>query len=144
MMAGEEVGPESILVKPLGVQARQSTDVLAIDDPDIATAVRFIRENAMSGINVSDILRNVPLSRRVLENRFQKILGRTPHQEITRLRIDRVKQLLAETDLPLTEIASRTGFRHDEYMSVAFKKAVGLPPRNYRRIERATYETKSQ
>lgn len=136
MMAGEAIGAESVLLKPLGIETRQSTDILAIDDPDVAAAVRFIRENAWSGINVGHVLREVPLSRRVLENRFRKILGRTPHEEITRLRIDRVKQLLTETDLPLAEISSRTGFQHDEYMSVAFKKAVGMPPSKYRQAER--------
>ncbi len=136
LMSGEKVGAEKILVKPIGVAARQSTDILAIEDRDVAIAVRFIRENAWSGINVNDVLREVPLSRRVLENRFLKILGRTPHEEITRLKIDRVKQLLTETDLPLTEIARRTGYRHDEYLSVAFKKSVGVPPRNFRQTER--------
>ena len=132
MMAGEHVGPESVLVEPLGVEARQSTDILAIDDPDVAAAVRYIRENAMSGINVGDVLRHVPLSRRILESRFQKILGRTPHQEITRLRIDRVRRLLTETDVPLSRIARLTGFQHDEYLSVAFKKAVGVSPSRFR------------
>ena len=121
-----------VLIKPLGVETRQSTDTLAIDDPDIAAAVRFIRENAWHGINVSDVLRKVPLSRRVLEGRFRRILGRTPHEEITRLRINRIKQLLAETDLSLSMIARRTGFEHDEYLSVAFKKAVGITPGRYR------------
>ena len=132
MMSGEHVGPESVLVEPLGVEARQSTDILAIDDPDVAAAVRYIRENAMSGINVGDVLRHVPLSRRILESRFQKILGRTPHQEITRLRIDRVRRLLTETDVPLSRIARLTGFQHDEYLSVAFKKAVGVSPSRFR------------
>jgi LacI family transcriptional regulator len=135
MMSGEKVGPESLLVKPLGIQARQSTDILAIEDPDVAAAVKFIRENATSGINVGDVLRQVPLSRRILENRFRKILGRTPHEEITRLRIGRIKRLLVETDLSLSEIAALTGFQHDEYMTVAFKKAVGMPPGQYRRSE---------
>jgi hypothetical protein len=62
MMDGETVGAEAILVKPFGVETRQSTDILAIEDPDVAAAVRFIRENAMSGINVGDILRKVPIA----------------------------------------------------------------------------------
>ena len=133
MMNGEQVGSKPILVEPIGVETRQSTDILAIDDADVAAALRFIRENAASGINVSDVLRAVPLSRRILESRFRAALGRTPHEEITRLRIGKVKELLTGTDLSLSEIASRTGFRHDEYLSVAFKKAVGVPPRDFRR-----------
>ena len=143
MMSGEPVGPESVLVKPLGIETRQSTDILAIDDPEVAAAVRFIRENALSNINVSDVLRRVPVSRRVLDSRFRKLLGRTPHEEITRLKIDRVKQLLTETDLPLSTIAQRCGYQHDEYLSVAFKKVVGIPPRKYRQKDTAALIVKS-
>ncbi|MEK6233857.1 MAG: helix-turn-helix domain-containing protein, partial [Planctomycetales bacterium] len=136
MMSGEQVAPEAFLIEPVGVETRQSTDVLAIDDEHVAAAVRFIREHAWTGINVGDVLRRVPLSRRVLENRFRKILGRTPHEEITRLRIERVKELLTRTELPLSVIAARAGFQHDEYLSVAFKKQVGIPPSKYRKSMR--------
>lgn len=132
MMSGEQVDAVPILVEPLGIAARQSTDTLAIDDPDVAVAVRYIRENALLGIKVQDVLQNVPLSRRSLESRFRKILGRTPHEEITRLRIERVKRLLTETDLTLAEIAVRTGYEHTEYMSVAFKKATHTSPGKFR------------
>lgn len=132
MMAGEKVDAAPILIAPQGIQSRQSTDILAIDDPDIVAALRFIRANALSGINIADVVRQVPLSRRVLESRFKKILGRSPHEELTRLRVDRIKELLAETDLSLAEISKRTGFEHDEYMSVFFRKAVGIPPGQYR------------
>lgn len=132
MMSGEAVGSETIRVKPLGIEQRQSTDVLAIDDPELAVAVRFIRENATSGINVNDVLRVVPLSRRVFENRFRKLIGRSPHEEIARLRIEKAKQLLTETDLKLTKVAELSGFQHDEYLTVAFKKLVGIPPSQFR------------
>lgn len=136
MMAGEEVPPDTILLDPLGVVTRQSTDVLAIEDRNVAAAVRYIREHAYDGINVSDVLRQVPLSRRALEKRFQDLIGRTPHEEIVRLRIERVKQLLAETDLGLELIAERSGFSYVEYLSVAFKRAVGQSPRAYRQTHR--------
>ncbi|QDV62414.1 AraC family transcriptional regulator [Crateriforma conspicua] len=136
MMAGADFESKRVLIPPLGIQTRQSTDVLAIDDPDIAAALRYIRENALDGINVADVVRHVPLSRRVLESRFQKMLGRTPHEEITRLKIDRIKELLTDTDLSLAQIAVRTGFEHDEYMCVFFRKAVGVPPGKYRQQRR--------
>ena len=132
IMRGESIAANAYLVDPLGIETRQSTDVLAISDPDVAQAARFIREYACSGINVADVLQEVPLSRRVLESRFQKLLGRTPHEEIVRYRISRVKRLLAESDFSLAEIAERTGFRHVEYLTVAFKKQVGVPPSVYR------------
>ena len=136
MMSGERIGATPILVQPQGIRTRQSTDILAINDPEIASALRYIRENALLGINVSDVLRQIPLSRRVLENRFRKELGRTPHEEITRLKLERVKELLVATDFSLADIAQRTGFEHIEYLSVFFRKSTGMPPGQYRQSMR--------
>ncbi len=136
MMNGEQIDSAPVLVAPMGIRARQSTDILAIDDPDVATALRFIREHALEGINVADVIRHVPLSRRVLESRFKKILGRSPHEELTRLKLDRIKELLTETDLSLSDIARRTGFEHDEYMCVFFRKLKGMPPGQFRQLNR--------
>jgi len=133
LLTGHKVLPEVIPIAPLGIQTRQSTDILAIDNRDVAAAVRFIREHACAGVNVGDILSVVPLSRRVLESLFRKYLGRTPHEEIVRLKVERVKLLLAETDLSMVEIAQRSGFSHVEYMSAAFKRTVGVAPSQYRR-----------
>ncbi len=132
LMQGEEVGGDAVLIKPLGTANRQSTDVLAVDDVQISAAVRFIRENACDGINVAHILKAVPLSRRVLESRFKRLIGRTPHEEILRVQVERIQQLLTETDLPLSTIAEMTGFKHVEYMSVVFKKKTSQPPSVYR------------
>ena len=132
-MAGGRVPPRGHLISPLGVAARQSTEVLAIDDRGVARALQFIRDHACEGIQVADVLRAVPLSRRVLEQRFQRLLGRTPHGEILRVRLERIKRLLAETDLPLRLIAERTGFDHVEYLSVAFRRETGQTPSLYRR-----------
>jgi len=133
MLAGQTVSSEAHLIKPLGIATRQSTDIQAIDDKFISDAVRFIRQHACDGINVQDVLKSVPLSRRILESRFQKIIGRSPHEEIMRIRLDRVKQLLEETDLSLIQIAERTGFQHPEYLNVTFKKQTGITPGTYRR-----------
>ena len=123
---------ETNLIPPLGVATRQSTDVLAINDANIVRAVRFIREHACDGINVKDVLRAVPHERRLLEGRFKKLVGRTPHEEIVRVQLNRVKELLTETDLSLEQIAERTGFAHVEYLSVVFKKKIGQPPSRFR------------
>jgi LacI family transcriptional regulator len=132
MLHGERVPPGATLIKPLGIKTRGSTDVLAIDDADVSAAVRFIRHHATDGIKVEDVIRAVPLSRRVLESRFKKLIGRTPHDEIVRVQIERVKQLLIETDLSLAAIADRAGYKHIEYMTVAFKRETGQPPSAYR------------
>jgi len=123
---------QAIFIEPLGVVARRSTDVFALGDPEVSAAVRFIREHACEGIAVKDLLAEVPLSRRVLEDRFRKLLGRTPHDEIARVRFERVRQLLRESRLPLTEIAQRSGFRNAEYLATAFRREFGVSPHAYR------------
>jgi LacI family transcriptional regulator len=85
---------------------------------------------------VKDVLKAVPHSRRLLENRFKKLIGRTPHEEITRVQLNRVVELLTQTDLSLEQIAERSGFAHVEYLSVVFKKKMGLPPSKYRTVNR--------
>jgi LacI family transcriptional regulator len=136
LMAGKTELPLAHLIPPLGIAVRGSTDVLATDDADVSAAVRFIRAHATEGIKVEDVLRAVPLSRRVLESRFEKLLGRTPHEEITRVQVERVKELLAETDLSLSAVAHRAGYKHVEYMSVVFKREMGEWPSEYRKGRR--------
>src|SRR5690606_26395850 len=82
MMAGRSATGETHLIPPIGIATRQSTDVLAIDDPNVARAIHFIRQHACTGIKVKDVLRAVPHSRTLLEARFKRLLGRTPHEEI--------------------------------------------------------------
>jgi len=132
MMSGEKLSPRGHLIPPIGVETRQSTDVLALADREIAAAVRFIREHACDGATIGDLLRVVPLSRRVMESRYRKATGRTPHQDLVRFRIDRVKQLLAETEHSLERIATLAGFDHPEYMSVAFKRETRTTPGKFR------------
>jgi LacI family transcriptional regulator len=132
MLSGEAVPPQPHFIAPLGVETRQSTDILAIEDTDVARALQFIRERARDGINVQDVLKQVPISRRILERKFVEFVGRTPHEEIERVRLDRVCRLLRETELPIAEIAHRTGYEHAEYLTVTFKRSFGMPPSEYR------------
>jgi LacI family transcriptional regulator len=133
LMRGEPEPATPLAIPPLEVITRLSTDVNAIADPDVATAMRFIREHACEGIGVDDVLAQVPVSRSVLQRRFRSLLGRSIHAVIAAVRLQRAKQLLVETDLSLTVIAKRTGFSHVEYLCSAFRQAVGLPPGAYRR-----------
>lgn len=136
LMSGGSRPREPLLVPPLGVSTRQSTDILAIDDPDVARAVHYIRRHAFEGITVEDVLEDVPLSRRALEHRFRRRLGRTPKEEIQRLRFEEAKSLLASTDLPIARISDRLGFHQPAYLSGVFKKETGLSPAAYRHRNR--------
>lgn len=133
MMAGEKSSIEPILIPPHGVISRQSTDVLAIDDPAVVRALRYIRTHAHHGIVVEDILREVPISRRSLEIQFRSYLGRSPAEEIRRVRLERGKQLLGRRELSITEIALACGFSNATRFGVAFRKAFGTTPRAYRK-----------
>jgi len=120
------------LVEPKRLVTRQSTDVLAIEDQDIILAAQYIRENACKGINVQDVLRAVPLSRRELERRYLKTLRRTPKEDILRVRVSHIKKLLLLTDLPIYGVAQESGFDSADYMCTVFKKRTGLTPTQYR------------
>lgn len=133
MLRGHRVGNKTHLIPPIKIVTRRSSDALAIKDPDITTVLRFIRDNACKGIQVDDLLRQAPLSRRMLESRFTQLLGRSPHQEILRCKIERAKELLRETDWPLKAIARECGVSHTEYLSVVFKRATGQSPSEFRR-----------
>jgi LacI family transcriptional regulator len=137
LMDGQSPPAEESLVEPRGVVARQSTDIVAAADGDVAAALRFIREHACDGIGVHDLLTHVPLSRRTLERRFLDLLDRTPREEIVRVQIGHVKRLLTMTAHPLARIAELTGFRYVESMCVLFKNATGMTPGQYRREPRS-------
>lgn len=132
LMHGEPPPAGPLLLEPTGVAARQSTDTLAVDDPDLARALAFIRSHATQPIQVADVLREVPVSRRWLERRFHEVLGRGPAAEIRRVRLARAKRLLAETDLPVPEVARLAGFSSREYLAAVFASELALSPRQYR------------
>lgn len=132
MMSGRKPTKAPILVEPIGIVTRHSTDVIAISDNAISRVLRYIREHACDGINVPALLRTASLSRRVLERRFMQLIGRSPKAEILRVRMERAKQLLLDTDLPLAVISERSGFNHPEYFSSIFKLKTGTTPGAFR------------
>jgi LacI family transcriptional regulator len=101
MMNGEGLGELEVRIPPMGGCRRESSNVLATGDPEVVRAVRFIRKHPCESIQVKDVLRTIPLSRKALEVRFKNLLHHTIHDEIIRVRVDRVRQLLRSTDLTL-------------------------------------------
>lgn len=120
-------------IEPTGVATRPSTDVLAIDDRVVATALSYMREKACSGLTVDEVAKAVFASRSQLEKKFRKYLGRSPQSEIRRIQVAKIKQLLMDSDYPLKKIAELTGFEHVEYMSVVFKRLTGDSPGSFRK-----------
>jgi LacI family transcriptional regulator len=134
LMAREPATPEPILIKPLGVVARLSTESVAIDDPAVAAALRAIRQLACDNMGVDLVADRAGLSVRALQRRFKSLTGRTLQEEIANTQLARVRQMLAETDLKLESIARRAGFGYPGYLCSFFKKKTGMTPGEYRKL----------
>ncbi len=122
-----------MLIEPLGVAARQSSDLEAVEDAEVALALKIIREGSCRGLTVPDLLDRVMISRSSLERRFRREVGLSPQGMIRQTQVKRAQQLLVETDLPLDQIAPLVGFKHAEHFSVVFKREVGQTPGVYRK-----------
>ena len=134
LMAGEEPPKQDILIPPDGVIARRSSDVVGVEDPHVTAAVRFIREHAGEQFGVERLLRLVPVSRRRLEKRFKQFLGRTPHEYICHVRVERAKQLLiGSKKMRLKDVAAACGFPDAQRFRHVFRRLTGSTPREYRR-----------
>jgi len=133
LMRGEAALPHETRLMPLGVTTRQSSDLIACDDPQVRQAMRFIRDHAHQGIDVRDVLKVVPMARRSLERRFQAIIGRSPAEEIRRTKIEKVRRLLDTTDISIPDIAAACGFNYVEHMIPVFRKYHGCTPSRYRK-----------
>lgn len=132
-LGGAPVAASPARVAPLGVLSRQSTDILAIDDPQIVRALRFMQTHACSGITVEDVLEAVPMSRRQFERQFKRRLGRLPAEELRRLRLERGRELLAETDMSVDEIAEACGYAGATQFGSAFRKRYDATPLAFRK-----------
>ncbi len=133
MMRGQSRTPQRLLVEALHVVTRRSTDIVALDDPEVAAALHFIQDHANEPIAVSDIVEEVLISRRALELRFRKATGRTILAEIRRVRLERASRLLVETEHPISRVAEASGFGRASYLAQAFRQAFGATPARYRR-----------
>ena len=132
LMRGELVERSLWLLPPLGISARQSTDTMWVEDATVMTSLRYIRAHACEGIKVTDVAREAGVTRRVLEAKFLKHVRTSVHESIARVQFVRIEELLRSTELPLAAIATRTGFKHAEYLSVAFSRRYRMPPSRWR------------
>lgn len=132
LMHGEPAPEESLLIKPNGIHSRASTNVLAVDDPDVVAAIRFIQSHANLPIQVGDVADAVAVSRRSLERRFQKALQSTMGERIASEHLLRAKQLLLDTDMPIPKVAEASGYGSAEYLATVFRQSLGLTPLKYR------------
>jgi len=134
MIRGRNSRKRHYVFDPTTVVTRQSTDVLAIDDPKVAQAMAFIREHSSEGIKVPHVVSAVAISRSGLETRFTSALGYSIHIAIGHTKLEHVRQLVTETDMPLKQIAAETGFKSVQHMTTLFVRAFGQTPGRYRRL----------
>ncbi len=132
LMNGGKPPKRTILIPPLRVVTRQSTDTMAIADPHVAKALGFIREHAVHQINVQDVAQHAGISRRLLEKKFKSFLDRSPADHIRHTQLDRAKQLLWETNLSIEKISDISGFGSPDHMTYIFRNKFKTTPLRYR------------
>jgi LacI family transcriptional regulator len=133
LMNGRPAPQRPLIVPPLGVVTRQSTDILAIDHPMVARALKAIREQFNQPLTAEGMIANVPMSRRRLHDAFVRALGRSVAEELTRLRVNHAKRLLSETPSKLHEISSACGFNSEARLVIVFTRQTGMTPGEYRK-----------
>jgi LacI family transcriptional regulator len=134
LMSGRKPGNREIVVAPVGIVARQSTDVVAVDDPELSLAVRFIHDHLDRSFRLADLLREVPVSRRWLEYRFRERFGLAPHEYICEARVELAKRMLLDAPrLRVEDIADACGFSGARNLRLVFRRQTGMTPAGYRR-----------
>jgi LacI family transcriptional regulator len=133
---GRVLKPRRLVVEPTCVVTRRSTDIVALDDPEVAAALHFLHDRAAEQIGVGDLVRHLLISRRSLEIRFRRVVGRTIHEELQRVRLERARRLLLETDLALPSVAEASGFASASYLAQVFRCAFQVTPARFRRQAR--------
>jgi LacI family transcriptional regulator len=125
-----------IVIPPLGVNPRGSSDTVATGDAEIAAAQALVRRRGTERLSVEEVAQAVGLTPSTLQRRFRAAVGHSVHEEFMLERLRLARQLLAETDLTLLAVARRAGFGHQEYLGRVFKRRLGVTPGEYRRAAR--------
>ncbi|MBN1765163.1 MAG: XylR family transcriptional regulator [Sedimentisphaerales bacterium] len=133
IISNRKLTQQGIIFHPMGIVTRQSSDILAITDQQVASAVRFIRGNARRNIHVRDVVNHSTLSIRALQQRFKKYLGRGINQEIRRIRIQQFAEMLLKTNLTVYQIAHDLQIEDINHISRVFKQEMGYTPIEYRK-----------
>lgn len=132
--------PAQLVLPPLRVVPRASSDLIALDDEDVVAALRLINDHFAESINVTWIVRQLPVAQRTLYKKFRKLVGRTVLQQIHHVRFQKAKELLSESELSLDVVAKRSGFGNQPWMTDCFRRDMGITPNRYRQQFRANRE----
>lgn len=133
LMRGEKAPKQAILIPPRGITERRSTDALAIGNDGVRKALEFLRTNYPRLIGPAEAADHAGVPRSHLESEFRRLFHHSMRAELARIRLQRAKEYLLETELPVADVAARTGFNTAQYFNNVFRRATGLTPLNYRR-----------
>lgn len=137
LMSGKKAPKDVLRVPPTGVVTRRSTDMVAVDNLQVARALRFIGDNFTNPLlGVNDVVSATGISRRALEKAFRQELRRSPNEEILRVRMNAVKRLLDTTTLKAVKISAMSGFSRTNHFFRTFRKFFGTSPKVYRRRQK--------
>ncbi len=129
--------PRTVLIPPLSVASRQSTDMVAVDDALVRRAIIYIRDHLHEGMNIKILISAIGVSRTTLETRFKRMLGRRPAEEVRRQRLLRACEMLASGELTVGEIGRRVGFNSAQLFSESFRRYKKMTPLTYRKSMQA-------
>jgi LacI family transcriptional regulator len=133
LMNGEMPPPGVIRVQPKGLVTRRSTDIVAVDNLQLARALRYIHDHYTNPLlGVEAVVAATEISRRQLEKAFRRELDRSLNEEIVRIRVEKVRDLLANTGMKVVDIAAATGFSRPSHLFRTFRKFTGVGPKTFR------------
>ncbi len=133
MMSGAAPPREVVRVAPKGLVTRRSTDIVAVDNLQLARALRYIRDHfADPLLGVEEVVAATDISRRQLEKAFRRELDRSLNEEIVRVRMEKVRHLLATTNMKVVDVAAACGFSRPSHLFRTFRKLTGVGPKTYR------------
>jgi LacI family transcriptional regulator len=128
--------PRHVIIPPVGVVVRESTDFFGSSDEFVTQAQTYIAQHCHEHLEVRDVAEHFEVSTKTLQTRFAAVLKHTVAEEICRIRLEKAKRELVSGRRPINDIAMRAGFGSNAQMCAVFRREVGISPRQYRK-ERA-------
>jgi LacI family transcriptional regulator len=131
LMQKKQPPARPVRIPPIGIMARKSSDLLAVNHPGVARSLRFLWENFHRPIGVEDLVKVAAMSRSALHQAFIEYIGRPPGRELHRIRIENAKRMLAQSGMKLEMLAEKCGYQNANTFWVAFKQTTGITPKQY-------------